>query len=81
MAIRKIYVRDGEQVEIRVVSPDYGLNAQEWEMSFVRPYKYLAIFRKRGFEIPIWEDFKFKMGGHLFGPLKESNAMLKAREL
>lgn len=59
MSTRKIYVHEGESVEIRVVPPDYGLNASEWEMSKLRPTKYIAAFYENGIDVPCEHNFWF----------------------
>ena len=72
MAIRKIYVRQGEMVEIRVVPEDGDLNASEWKYQ-VHPFKYLVKFFKSGIDVCVAQAFHFTMAGRPMGTHKEDS--------
>jgi hypothetical protein len=72
---RKIYVEEGELVEIRVVSKGEQKNAAGFqERLYPVRHKYLIYIGSDSIEMPVVQPFGFKMCGKTWGPIVPHNA-------
>lgn len=67
---RKIYVEEGELVEIRVVSKGEQKNAAGFQgRLYPVRHKYLIYIGSDSIEMPVVQPFGFKMCGKTWGPI------------